>query len=141
MWPVEEATARGNLGALWVRDGKLQTALEPLETAVKLLETVSASHPNLPAILQSLADVYAGLRQYREADEALARALRIQTALTGEENELVVQMLHARSAVLERIDRKEEAAQLPRHADGIWKSSSALRAARDVVDVAKLQRH
>jgi Tetratricopeptide repeat/Domain of unknown function (DUF4062) len=68
-----------NLGKLYVVQGELQKAESTYREALALRETMlGPDHPDVAVSLNNLAEVYAGLRRYGEAEPLFRRALEIQ---------------------------------------------------------------
>jgi tetratricopeptide (TPR) repeat protein len=80
--PVADDFSR--IALLHVGEGKLEFAIQPLQQAIRIRETVlGAEHPAILAELDRLAAVQITLRFYADAEETFRRALVIRERLTG----------------------------------------------------------
>jgi len=115
-----------NLGEVQHAEGKSSQAEKSYSRAAAIIEqSFGKSDQKLAGPLQHLADLKAEQRLYPEAAELYERALQIRQATSSESDPALVPLLTGYSAVMEKLQKPEEARGLSERASTLVSSRKA----------------
>ena len=136
--PDHPLTAMGYHNLAMVRDaqGRRAEAVALLERSISIWERSEREQPNLGLSLHNLAFIFSEVRDYHRAEDLFQRARGIQERALGSDSPAVGQLLADYAALLRRMNRKREAAQLQKRADVILQQPDPERYIIDAADYA-----
>ncbi len=117
------ATTLNILGSLYFNQERFNEALEPMQRVLEIRKKVMGEqHPEVAKSMNNLAGLFVKLVQVQEAEAYYQQALAIYDATAGPDNPGLLPILTNYHALLQQLNRKEDAAELEAHIKRIQES-------------------